>query len=71
MSKTYRSHDYCYSSWEDEEWKLKRDKKAFYKPSKKFKYLNKRQRKAKEKQALIHDPDNVPEFPKSDAYDWL
>ncbi len=70
MSKTIRAVDYAYSSFEDEEWKLKRDGKKAYKPNKKFKTLQKQSRKAKEKQALLKDPDLIPEFPKTDVWNY-
>ncbi len=52
-----------------------KDCKKFYKPNKKFKLAQKARRKAKEKDALRHILDKedviVPEFKKSDGYNWL
>lgn len=70
MSRTYKSESYKYSSIEDEEWKMRKDGKAWFRPSKKFKKIQKQRRKAKEKQALLKDPDLIPEFPKEDVYNW-
>lgn len=71
MGKTFKHKSYIYSSIEDEEWKALSDKKAWHRPNSKFKRRNKQGRKAKEKAAFRNDPDNVPEFPKTDQWDWL
>ncbi len=66
MSDTHRTKiDWYYDN--DGE----RDGKKSFKPNSTYKYINKRRRKAKEKQSLIRDIENPVEFPKTDQYDWL
>lgn len=62
MSNTYRK-DYYKSSWV-------KDNKPWYKPNKEFKQIKKRSRKAKEKQALRVGAEIIPEFPKTDVWEW-
>ena len=46
------------------------DQKPWYKPDSKFKKILKKSRKAKERQALRQDKEIIPEFPKTDVWDW-
>jgi hypothetical protein len=62
MSRTLRK-DYDNNKWVP-------DSKPYYKPNKEFKTLSKRSRKAKEKEALRLEKEVIPEFPKSNQYDW-
>ena len=49
----------------------KRDRKNTWKPPKWYKVMKKRERKAKEKDALrSHQYDSIPHFRKSDLRDW-
>ena len=50
--------------------KAERDKKKWFKPSKAFKEAQKKGRKAKERQAIREDKEIIPEFPKTDVWDW-
>lgn len=67
MSDTYRKG--CPRDWGDKPYKS--DHKPYCKPNSKFKKLQKQRRKAKEKQALKVNPDNIPIFKKTDEWDWL
>ena len=49
---------------------LVNDTKPWYKPNSTFKKLAKKSRRAKERDALRHDPDNIPEFPMEDCWNW-
>lgn len=69
MSNTYRKElDWYY------DFAGNRDSKKWFKPNKKFKQLQKKSRKAKEKDALKHILENedeiLPKFPKTDVWDW-
>jgi len=66
MSNTYRKHDI---EWKDLIVGWGRDKKPFYKPDKKYKYMTKRIRRSKEKQAL-REGKEMPIFKHTDMYDW-
>lgn len=67
MSNTYRKD--CYGDWGDKAYKS--DHKPYCKPNSKFKKAQKQRRKAKERQALRVNPDNIPSFKKSDVWNWL
>lgn len=71
MSNTYRKT--CPDSWayKYEDKGYQSDVKPYCKPNSKFKKAQKQRRKAKEKQAMRSDPENVPVFKKSDQWDWL
>ena len=64
MGKTFRKDHYTDA--------LRNDSKPWYKPGKKFKNYQKQSRKAKEKESLrkIDENEIIPEFPKTDTWDW-
>jgi hypothetical protein len=65
MSKTIRTPiSWYYDKYGD------RDGKKGFKPNKKFKKLQKQSRKAKEKMALRMEKEVIPEFPRSDCWDF-
>lgn len=47
------------------------DRKKWYKPGKTFKSIQKKRRKAKEKDAMRHDPESVPVFKREDQWLYL
>lgn len=67
MSRTYRGKTPIYDGTT---WESTKDKKKWYKPGKIFKQLQKRKRKAKEKAALILEKEVIPDFPKTDQWDY-
>ena len=50
--------------------KYSNDSKPWFKPDSRFKEFTKKSRKAKEKEALRLGNEVIPEFPKSNQYDW-
>lgn len=69
MSRTYKSSNYKRSNYYDFN-PYDNDKKPWFKPNKKFKTMEKRIRKAKEKQALKLEKEIIPDFPKTDVWYW-
>jgi hypothetical protein len=65
MSHTFRKNLYWYYDP-----KGNRDCKKWFKPDKKFKTILKQKRKAKEKEALKLGKEIIPEFPKTDVWEW-
>ena len=72
MSKTHRKDYYeeCSKGGFGKPWHIQGDKKRWYKPGKKFKKLQKKSRKAKEKEAIRLDKEVIPEFPKTNTWNW-
>ena len=66
MSRTFRKTYPPYEGWIDNKY----DGKKFYKPTKRFKKLQKKSRKAKEREALKLNKEVIPEFPKTDQWLW-
>ena len=66
MSHTYRK----LTDWDFKAETATRDKKKWWKPTKVFKQIQKKGRKAKERQALKEEKEIIPEFPKTDTWDW-
>lgn len=64
MGKTFRKGHYNSEKH--------RDKKHWYKPNADFKRMQKKSRKAKERDAMRHLDENeiIPDFPKTDTWDW-
>ena len=64
VSRTYRKSDPLWEGYDTH-----RDKKKPYKPNKSFKRLEKQKRRAKDRQALIHDQD-APKWKKTNEWNW-
>ncbi len=67
MSRTKRK---IYPPYERNSFDSDRDCKKWFKPPAKFKKLLKKKRKAKERQALRLGLEVIPEFPKTDVWEW-
>lgn len=72
MSRTFRKTDPNYGL----DFDTNRDKKKWFKPTKKYKKVEKSKRKAKEKQVIKNiknvelDDISIPRFPKTDTWNW-
>ena len=66
MSHTYRK----FTPWDFKKEEATRDKKKWFKPTSTFKQCQKRKRKAKERQAFRDEKEVIPEFRRTDQWDW-
>ena len=67
MSRTFRKKNPYYN--DEDTYRATMDTKAWFKPPKWFKKMNRRIEKAKSKNAFKHQED-IPFFRKHDTYDW-
>ena len=74
MGKSYKKDPYQerYGEGFGKPWHIKGDRKSSAKPGAAFKEVAKSSRKAKERDAMRHLDENeiIPEFPKTDTWDF-